>query len=86
MFATITLDLEYKIFIAHIAFLNFTLFTNVDIHPSHRPQIASLIVKKAPIKVFNKYADFADVFSLDLAFKFPKHIKINNYAIELVND
>ena len=41
---------------------------------------------KALTKVFSKYANFTDVFSPKLAVKFSKYIKINNYAIELVND
>ena len=42
-----------------------------------------MIVEEAPIKVPDKYADFADVFSPDLAAELPKHIEINNHAIKL---
>ena len=55
-------------------------------HSLKRAQIAHLKVDKAPIKVFSKYADFTDVFSLKLAIKLLKHMKINNYIIELVDD
>ena len=58
----------------------------LDVYPFRRPQIASLIAKMALTKVFAKYADFVDVFSLDLISKLPKHTKINNYAVELVNN
>ena len=44
-----------------------------------------MIAEKAPTKVSAKYLDFTDVFSSDLASKLPKHTKINNQAIELVN-
>ena len=44
-----------------------------------------MIAEEAPTKVSAKYSDFADVFSLDLASKLPKHTRINNHAIELVN-
>ena len=61
----------------------FTSFTSVYI--SYRLQITSLIAKKGFIKIFTKYANFANMFSLDLASKFSKYIKINNHAIELIN-
>ncbi len=38
------------------------------------------------IKVFSKYANFVDVFSLQLAAELLEHIGINNHAIELVDD
>ena len=57
---------------------------DADIHPFRRPQIANLIAEKASTKVFIEYADFANVFSLDLASKPPEYTGINNYAIELV--
>ena len=55
------------------------------VHPSRRPQRTSLIAEETPIKVPVKYADFADVFSPDLASELPKHTGINNYAIKLVD-
>ena len=55
------------------------------VHPSRRPQRTSLIAKKTPTKVFVEYANFADVFSPDLASGLPEHTKNNDYAIELVN-
>ena len=58
---------------------------DVDIYLSHTSQIANLIIKKALIKVLDKYTNFADIFFLDLAFELSKYNKINNYAIEPVN-
>ena len=40
---------------------------------------------KALTKVFSKYVNFVKIFSLDLSFKLPKHIGINNHTIELVH-
>ena len=48
--------------------------------------MAYLKEDEAPTKVSSKYANFADVFSPKLATKLPKYIKINDYAIELVDD
>ena len=55
-------------------------------HSLRRAQIAHLEVDKATSDIPDKYADFIDIFSPKLAVKFPEHIKINNYTIELVND
>lgn len=62
---------------------NFTPLTDASVHPSCRPQIASLIAKEAFITVLAKYPNFADLFSSDLVFKLPKHTGINNHTIEL---
>ncbi len=55
-------------------------------HPSKRAQIAYLKVDEAPTKVPSKYADFADVFSPKLATELSEHTRINDHAIELVDD
>ena len=80
------LDPESEIFVVHIILLSSVAlpsYSSLDIYPFRRLQIASLITEEAPIKVFVKYADFADVFSPDLASKLPKHTKINNHTIKL---
>lgn len=84
-FATTILNLEYEIFVVYIISLYFTVLTDINIHPFHKLQIASLIAKKTLIKVFVKYAEFVNIFFLDLASKLPEYIKINNHAIKLVN-
>ena len=81
-FAATAFDSEYKTFIVHIAFLSSTL---LNVHLFCKLQISSLITKEASTKVLDKYINFADVFSLDLASKLPEHIEINNHAIELVD-
>ena len=53
---------------------------------SKKAQIAYLKADKASSKVFNKYANFADIFSPKLAAEFSKYTEINNYIIELVDD
>ena len=55
------------------------------IHPSCRPQRTSLIAKETPTKVPVKYADFADIFTPNLASELPEHTGINDYAIKLVD-
>ncbi len=49
-------------------------------------QIAYLKADEASTKVFCKYADFVDVLSPKLAIEFFKYTRINNHAIELVDD
>ena len=48
--------------------------------------MAALVANETLTSIPTKYFDFADVFSLELASKFPKHIGINNHAINLVAD
>ena len=55
-------------------------------HPLRKTQIAQLKADKASSKVSSEYADFANIFSPKLAAKLPKHTRINDYAIELVDD
>lgn len=40
----------------------------------------------APVEVPSEYANFIDIFSLKLTAKLPKHTRIYDYAIELVDD
>ena len=89
-FAAAALDLESKTFVVHVASLSSDVSPNSSplefyIHPSCRPQISSLIAKKAPTKVLAEYSDFTHVFFPDLASELPKHTGINDHAIELVN-
>ena len=88
-FATTVLDPEYEIFVVYIALFSVAFFNSTpldaNVHLFYRPQIYGLIAKNAPPKVFTKYLDFADIFSLDLAFELSKHTKINNHAIKLID-
>ncbi len=46
--------------------------------------IASLKANKDLIFVLPKNANYVDVYSKNLATKYPEYIKINNYAIDLI--
>ena len=72
-FAAAALDLEREIFVVHVVSLSATSLSSspLDVHPSHRPQIAGLIAEKAPTKVPAEYADFSNAFSPVLASKLP---------------
>ena len=55
-------------------------------HPSKKAQIEHLKVNKALTNVFNKYADFVDIFSAKLAVEFFKHMRIKDYAIKWMDN
>ena len=90
-FAVAALDPKYEIYIVHVASFSFTPHVasfgsiSLDIHPFQKPQISGLIAKEALTKIPNEYANFADVFSLDLASKFPEHTIINDHTIKQVD-
>ena len=84
------LNLESETFVIYIASLcSIALFSffslKLDVHPSYKPQKFGLITKEALTKVPAKYLDIADIFSLDLTSKLPKHTRINNHTIKLVD-
>ena len=90
-FATAVLDLESEIFVVYVAsissitLLSFSLL-ELHVYLFRKPQVFGLIIKEAPIKIFTKYSDFADIFSPDLASKLSKHTGINDYAIKLIDN
>ena len=55
-------------------------------YPSKRAQIAHLKADEAFTKVLNKYVDFANILFPKLAIELSKHMEINDYAIELMDD
>ena len=55
-------------------------------HLLRKAQIAYLKVVKVPTKVSSKYTDFTNVFLSKFAIKLPKHMRINNYTIKLIDD
>ena len=81
-FAAAALVPEHETFVVHVA----SLTSSAGVHPSRRPQRAGLIAEEAPTKVPVEYANFADVFSLDLAFELPEHTGINSHPIGLVDN
>ena len=80
----LTFKPKYKTFIIYIVALS--VDSGDEIHLSKKAQIAHLKADKASIKIFSKYANYAEIFLLKLAIKFSKHIKINNHTIELLNN
>ena len=58
----------------------------MTIHLLRAAQILALIQNEASTKVPLKYANYADVFSFDLAMELPKDTAINKHTIELRND
>ena len=81
-FAKAVLDEESETFMVHVTALKAPL-AGMAIHPSREAQISTLIQDKAPTKIPSEYADYADVFSFDLAMEFPENTSINEHAIEL---
>ena len=87
-FAAAALDPEYETYVVHIGSLSSDAslsFSLLDVHPSCRPQISGLIIKETLAKVPIKYLNFTDIFSLALVSKLPKHTKINDHVIKLIN-
>ena len=84
-FAAAALNPKHETYVVHVTPLSSTPLAFLDVYPSWRPQISSLIAEKALTKVPAEYLDFADVFSPDLASELPKHTEINDHAIELIN-
>ena len=66
----------------HIAALKAAL-ARMTIHLSQAAQIATLKQNKAPTKVPPEYADYADIFSFDLAMKLLNNTDINEHVIKL---
>ena len=84
-FVVTALDPEHEIFVVYVASFSSTPL-DAGVYPSRRPQIAGLVAKEAPTKAPAEYADFADVFTQDLASELPEHTGINDRPIDLVDD
>ncbi len=82
--ATAALDPEHEAFVVYVVTLSVDL--GDEVHLSRTAQIAHLKANERLTEVPSEYADFADVFSLKLAAKLLEHTRINNHAIELVDD
>ena len=90
-FAAAVLDPVHESYVVHVGSVYSDTSPSsspleLDVHPSRRPQVSGLIAEEAPMKVPIEYWDFADVFSQDLVSELPKHTKINDHAIGLVDD
>ena len=88
-FATAALNQEPEIYVVYVASFSSTSLvaslgsTPLNVYPFRRPQIFVLITKETLTKIFNKYADFEKVFSVDLSSKIFKYTRIYNYTIKL---
>lgn len=80
-FTDISLTLNDDNFILHIVFI-----ANSDIYPFCKALIASLIQNAVSVVILTKYADFPNIFSLDLMAKFSEYSEINNYFFNLFED
>ena len=68
----------------HVAALEALLRSaRMTIYPSQAAKIAALNRDEALTKVPSKYADYANVFSFDLAIELQENIGINKHAIKL---
>lgn len=81
-FTKAALDKNTKTFVMHMSVLDI----ESSIHPSQATQIVALQWDKASTKVPFEYANYADIFSFDLAMELPESTGINEYAIELVEE
>ena len=82
-FVKAVLDEESKTFVVHVAALEAPLGSaEMTIHPAWASQIVALTQDEAPTKVPPKYADYADVFSFDLAMELSENTGINKHAIK----
>ena len=90
-FAVAVLNSKYKTYVVYVGLVSSVALPSfsplkLNVHLFYRAQVSGLIAKKALTKVPDKYVDFADAFSSDLTSKLPKHIRINDHAIKLVDD
>ncbi len=85
-FVVIALDPDHKAFVVYVAVLNISSNVGNKIYLSKKAQIAYLKIDKALKELTNKYVDFINIFSSELATELSKHTYMNNYTIKLVND
>ena len=79
-------NLNYKTFIVYITTFNISFNSIIEVYSLKRAQIVYLKINKIFTKIFNKYANFINIFFLKLAIKFLKYMSINNYIIELIDN
>ena len=64
----------------------FSINLGDKVHLLKKVQIVYLKANEAPTKIPSKYANFINIFLQIFAIKFPKHTKIKDHAIKLVDD
>lgn len=70
----------------HIAVLKTSRANNIVVYPLQAVQIAVLQWHKALTKILAKYADYVDIFSVDLAMVFSKTTNIIKHIIKFIKD
>ena len=81
------LDPGHETFVVHIASFESPSSTQEgDVYSFCRAQISALVANEASTSIPTEYSDFANVFSPELASELPKHTRINDHAIELVDN
>ena len=81
-FAVTALNTDDETFVVHVATLAEP--TTMPIHPSRQVQVAALTSEETGIPT--EYSDFSDVFSSDSAAELPKHTRINDHPINLLDN
>lgn len=76
----ITFDSKDEVFAIHKT----SITKNLYVLPFWRPQIALLKLDETSTFIMCKYIHFVDLFLKHLAAKLPKHIGINDYAINII--
>lgn len=62
-FIVVVFDQDYKTFVINKVVFNISFDLDIEIYFLKKAQIAYLKIDKALIKIFNKYANFIDIFS-----------------------
>lgn len=78
----VAFDLDKDIIIVYAN----SLSQELDVHLFQKAQIAFLKTNKTFISISTKYANFANIFSKNLVAKLPEHNRINDYAINLIEE
>ena len=81
-FAAAALNADDKIFVVHIAALAELII--IPIHLSYQAQVAALISDETGIPA--EYSEFSNVFSSNSTAKLPEYARINNHAIDLLDN
>lgn len=81
-FVAAALNFDKKAFVIHVASLS--LWSGVVIYPAQKVLIATLDIEK--MIVSPEYSDYANGFLEAFTTELPKHIGINDYSINLVDN
>ena len=58
----------------------------MTIYPSQKAQISAFIQDETPTKISPKYANYTNIFFLNLTIELPKNTGINKHVIKLEKD